>query len=162
MPLAVAAEVMLLAQFARDAHHLLHGVVGAADDAGGEKQSLDVVAAIEVDRQLHHFVDREAGPCHVRRSAVDAIQAIVIAGVGEQHLQQRDAAPVRRVGMADAHARRGRAEALAVAGIPLFGPRGSAGSIVFRSIRQDFQLTLHVHAQIPLIPFMNRQSVDRD
>jgi hypothetical protein len=69
----VAAEVMLLAQFSRDAHYLLHGVVGAADDAGGEKQSLDVVAAIEVDRELHHLVDREAGPLHVRRGAVDAI-----------------------------------------------------------------------------------------
>jgi len=112
----VAAEVVLLAQCAGDAHHLFHGVVGAADDAGGEKQALDIVAAIEVDGELHHFIHREARPRHIAGGAVDAIEAVVVAGVGEQDLQQRDAAAVRRIGMTDAHAGRGRAEALAVAG----------------------------------------------
>ena len=31
----VAAKMMLFAQTTRHAHHLLHGVIGAADDAGG-------------------------------------------------------------------------------------------------------------------------------
>ena len=53
----VAAKMMLLAQFPRHADHLFHGVVGAADDAGGEKQSLDIIAAIEVERQFHDFID---------------------------------------------------------------------------------------------------------
>lgn len=133
----VAAEVMLLAQFSRDADHLLHGVVGAANDAGGKKQSLDVIAPVEVERQLDHLVDGEAGARHVRGGAVDAIEAVVVAGVGEQHLEQRDAASVRRVGMTDAHAGRGRAHALAVAGIPLFGAAGGTGGVVLGGIRED-------------------------
>jgi hypothetical protein len=115
------------------------------DDAGGQKQAFDVVAAIEVERQLHHFVDREARAGNVRAGAVDAIQAVVVAGVGQQNLQQRDAAAIRRIGMADAHAGGGRAKPLAVAGIPLLGAAGGAGSVVFGGIRQDFQLALHVH-----------------
>ena len=141
----VAAEMMLLAQLARHADHLLHRVVGAADDAGGEEQALDVIAAVEVERELDDLIDGEARPRHVAGGAVDAIEAIVIAGIGEQHLQQRDAASVRRVGMADAHAGRGRAEALAVAGIPLLGAAGGAGGVVLGGVGQDFQLALHVH-----------------
>jgi hypothetical protein len=78
----VAAEVMFIAQFARDAHHLLHRIVGAADDAGGEKQSFDEVTPVEVKRQLDHFIDSETGTRYIAGSAVDAIEAIVIAGVG--------------------------------------------------------------------------------
>ncbi len=145
----VAAEMMLLAQLARHAHHLLHGVVGAADDAGREKQSLDVIAAIEVECQLHDFIDGEARSRHIAGRAVDAIKAVVIAGIGQQHLQQRNAASIRRVGMTDAHAGRSRAHAFAVAAVPLLGAAGGAGSVIFRGISQDFQLALHVHALNP-------------
>ena len=141
----VAAEVMLLAQFSRDGNHLFHGVIGAADDAGREKQALDVVASIEVDRQFHYLIRREARPRHIAGSAVDAIKTIVIAGIGEQDFQQRDAASVRCIGMTDAHAGRRRAEAFAIAGVPFLGAAGGAGSVVFGGIGQDFQLALHVH-----------------
>jgi hypothetical protein len=62
----VTAKVMLFAKRARHADHLLHGVVGAPDDAGGQEQPFDIVAAIEIERQLHHLVDGEARPRHVR------------------------------------------------------------------------------------------------
>jgi len=62
--------------------------------------------------------------------------------------------------MADTHAGGGRAEALAIAGIPHLGTAGRAGSVVFGGICQDFQLALHVHIQIPLILFMNRQTAN--
>ena len=79
----VAAEVVLLAQHPRHLDHLLHRVVGRADDPGAEEQALDAVAPVEVERQPHDLVDREAGARHVARDPVDAVQAVVEAEVGE-------------------------------------------------------------------------------
>ncbi len=106
----VTGEAVRLPQRLRHQHHLLHRVVGGADNAGGEEQALDVVALVEIERELHHLVHAEARPPHVRRAPVDAIGAIEQAVIGQQDFQQRHAAPVRRVGMADA-TRRGRADA---------------------------------------------------
>ena len=47
----VAAEVMFLAQLSRHGDDLLHRVIGIADDAGGEEQTFDVIAAVEIQRQ---------------------------------------------------------------------------------------------------------------
>ncbi len=145
----VATEVMFEPQLARDRDNLLHGVVRAADDAGRQEQPLDIVAAIEVERQLHHFIDGEARALHVGRGAVDAIQAIEVAGIGQQDLEQRDTAAIRRIGVADARAF-GRADAFAVSGVALLGAAGGAGGVIFGGISQDLQLALHVHLSIPL------------
>ena len=40
----------------RHAHHAFHRVVGVTDDARGEEQPLDVVAAVEFDGQLGEFM----------------------------------------------------------------------------------------------------------
>ena len=53
----IPAEVVVLAQRACDADQLLHRVVRVADDAGGQKQSFDVVALVKVQCQPHHFLD---------------------------------------------------------------------------------------------------------
>jgi hypothetical protein len=53
----IAAELVFLPQRARDPDQLLHGVVGVADDAGGQEQPLDVVALVEVERQPDHLLD---------------------------------------------------------------------------------------------------------
>jgi len=100
----VAAKVVLFAQHAGHLHHLLHGVVGALDDAAGQEQPLDAIAAVKIQRELHHLIHREARAGHVAGHAVHAVQAVVLAEVGEQNLEQRDAATVRRVAVADAHA----------------------------------------------------------
>ena len=121
----VAAEVMLFAQHTRHFDHLFHGVVGASDDAGAEKQTFDAIAAIEVERELHDFVYAEARPRHIAADPVDAIQAIVEAVIGEQNLQQRDAAAVGRIAVADAGAF-SRAQASAAYGISSGGSAGGA------------------------------------
>ena len=144
----VALE-MPLTQFSRDGHDLFHRVVRVLDDARRQEQALDIIAAIEVERQRHDLVDGEAGALHVARGAVDAIQAIEVAGIGEQDLQQRDAAAVRRVRMANPHAGRGGAHALAVAAVLALAAAGRAGRVVFGGIRQDRQLALHVHYSNP-------------
>ena len=100
----IAAKVVVFAQAACHFHQLLHGVVAGLNDAAGQKQSFYAVAAIEVQRQLHHLVCREARALHVRAFAVDAIAAVVDAEVGQQYLEQRDTASVRRIAVTDAHA----------------------------------------------------------
>ncbi len=133
----VAAKTVLLAQHLRDPHQLLHRVVGRADDPRGQKQPLDVVAAIEVERQPHDLLGREARPLHVAGDPVHAIKAVVDAMIGEQQLQERDAAAVRRIGMTDAVAG-DRADAACLdrvlAGL---GTAGGTGGVVFRRVGQD-------------------------
>src|SRR3546814_2768422 len=83
---------MLLAQAAGDGHQRFHRVVGRPDDAGGEEQPLNIVAAIEAERQVDHFPHGEAGAPHIARPAVDAIMAVEDAAVGQQDLAQRRSA----------------------------------------------------------------------
>jgi hypothetical protein len=40
----IAAEIMVLAQAARDLDDPFHRIIGRADDAGGEEQALDMIA----------------------------------------------------------------------------------------------------------------------
>ena len=78
-----------------------HGVVGGPDDAGRQEQALNIVALVKRQGQVDDFLNREAGAPDVGGATVDAVGAVVDAGVGEQDLQQRDAAAIRRVGVAD-------------------------------------------------------------
>ena len=134
----IAAKAVVAAQLLRHQDHLLHGVVGRADDARGEKQALDIVALVELDRERHHLVDGELRPLHVGRAPIDAIGAVEQAVIGEQDLEQGYAAPVRRVGVADAGSHR-RTQAAHIR-LALGRAGGGAGGIVFRRVRQDAQL----------------------
>lgn len=88
-----------MAQAARDLDQLLHRVIGRSKDSRGQEKSLDVIAPVEIERQPHDFVDHEARPRHAR-AAIDTVLAIVEAEVGQQQLEQRNAAAVRRITVA--------------------------------------------------------------
>nr|GFD54271.1 hypothetical protein [Tanacetum cinerariifolium] len=75
-----------------------------ADDAGAQEQAADAVATIEVQGQRHDFFRGESCTGDVAGAAIDAVLAVVQAEVGEQDLQQRDAATVRGIAVANAHA----------------------------------------------------------
>ena len=135
----VAAKVMLFPQDARDFYQLLHRMVGALHDTRGEEQPLDVVAAVEAQGEVDDLLRRKPRAPHVRALAVDAIVAIEHAVVGEQDLEQGDAPPVRRIGVADAHPF-GRAHALASAAIALRRPGRGARGVIFCCIGKDFEL----------------------
>ena len=105
----------------------------------------DVVALVELEREGDDLLDGEAGARGVGGAAVDAIGAVVEAPVGQQDLQQRDAAAVGRIGVADAHAA-GRAEA-GLAARALRRAGGGAGGVVLGGVGKDAQLRgeLRVH-----------------
>src|SRR5688572_29103419 len=69
--------------------------------------------------------------------------AVEDAAVGEQDLEQRDAAAVGRVGVADAHAL-GRADSLAAAAVALARPGRGAGGVVFGRVGEDGELLLEI------------------
>ena len=96
----VAAKAVDRAQFLRDVHELFHGVVGAADHRGTEEQPLDVVAAVELQREVDEFPGRKRRARDIVAAAIDAVGTIVLAGVAEQHLQQGNAPAIGRPRMA--------------------------------------------------------------
>src|SRR5690606_35670832 len=109
------------------------------------KQPADVVAAIEVEGQLDHLLRREARPRHVAGAAVDAVLAVVQAEVGEQHLEQRDAAAVRRIAVADAGAVGGTQPALPL-GAVFRRPAAGAGGVVLGGISANLKLGDQLHS----------------
>ena len=82
----VAAEAVFLTEQVGDLRQLLHGGIRAADDAGAQEQPLDAIAPIEGERQSDHLLDPEAGAADVAGAAVDTVEAVVSAGIGQQDL----------------------------------------------------------------------------
>ena len=133
----VAVEAVQRPEVAHDGHQPLHRVVGRAHHTARQKQSLDVVAAIELHHDLLQFRDAERGSRYVVGAAVHAVGAVVAAVVGEHHLEQRDAAPVVGKRVADAHAAHGIAHHALLA-----APHGAAGGarhVVLRRLCENAQ-----------------------
>ena len=136
----IAAKAVILAQGPRDLDQLLHRVIRAADDARGEEQPLDVVALVEGQREIDDLLRGEAGAANVRTLAVDAIMAVENAAVGQQDLEQRNAATIGRISVANAHAF-GRSDARRFARRAAFGSaRRRARRIIFRRVGENFKL----------------------
>ncbi len=135
----IAGEAMVQPEGSGHPHHGLHGVVRGLGDPGGEEQSLDVIALVEAQRQVDDLLDLEARPRDVGRAPVHAIGAVEKAVVGQQDLEQRHAAAIGRVGMADAGSR-GRAYPI-FSGAPALGSRRRAGGVILGCIGEDAQFT---------------------
>ena len=144
----VAAIAVVEPERLRHPHQIRHGVVLAARDAGRQEQSLDAIAPVEIERQPHHLLDRKPRAGHVAGPPADAIGAIVDAEIGQQDLEQRNAAAVRRIGMADRLA--GRAD-LALAGSPLRRARRGARHVVFRGVGENFELLDQGQGHSPIL-----------
>ncbi|MNT35167.1 hypothetical protein D3C72_1711850 [compost metagenome] len=140
----VAGVPMLLAQPSCDLHHAFHRVVRIADDAAGKEQALDVIALVEVQGERDHLVHAETRALHVAGHPVHAVSAVVHAEVGQQDLQQRHAAAIGRVAVADTHPF-GTADAAGGARIALARAAGRAGRIVFCGVGKDGQLAYGFH-----------------
>jgi len=139
----VAAELVDGAQRPGDLDELLHRVVRRLNDPRGKKEALDVVALVEVEREIDDLNWREARTPNVGRDAIDTEDTVVRAEVGEKDLEQGDAAAIRRVAVAYAHAIR-VTDAFAIAFA--LGSGGSAGGVVFGGVCEDLEFLLDIHA----------------
>ena len=112
--------------------------------AGGEKESLDIIAAIEPDGEFCQFPGGECRSGHVVGAAVDAVLAVIYAVIGHEDLQQRDAASIGREAVAAA-----RKGGTGIADHPGAGAAANAAGgtrrIVFGSICQNTQFIQQLH-----------------
>ena len=143
----ISVEAVYLAQVFGHAYQAFHGVVGIAYHAGAEEKSFDVVAAVELDGEIHEFGDRESGPGNVVADTVDAIGTVVDAIVGEHDLEQGNAASVFGETVADAPSSHGVAETV-FAAVPAHGSAGSAGNVVFGRFGQYLQFLDHLFVHL--------------
>jgi hypothetical protein len=139
----VAAEVLFHPEPPSHGHELFHGVVGSLDDARAEEKPFDIVPAVELQREADDFIRRETGARHPARPAVDAVAAVVDAVIGEQQLEQGNAAPVGGIAVADPGAL-GASDASPPSPSPCRAAAG-AGGIVLGGIRQNREFALELH-----------------
>ncbi len=140
----VAVEPFPQPQLPNHPHQLFHGLVRRPRHPGAEKQPLDVVPPAKVDGQIHQLPQRERGPENVVAPPVDVVGAIVHAEIGEQNLEQRDAAAVFGEGVANA-GRRAAAQ-LPLHRLPPAAGRG-AGNVALGRVGQDFEFLGEVHGR---------------
>ena len=144
----IAVETILLPQDTQGPDHLLHGVVRITQYTTGEKKALDIISPEKADGQFRQFTGRESGAARIIAAPVDAVLAVVHAGVAHQDLQQRDAPPIGRKAVTAAGDGRGgvadhtRPESAAHAA-------GRTRCVVFGRIRQYRQLVQQLHAFMP-------------
>ena len=144
----VTVETILLPQDTQGTDHLLHGVVRITQYATGEKKALDIISPEKADGQFRQFTGCESGAARIIAAPVDAVLAVIHAGVAHQDLQQRDAPPIGRKAVTAAGDGRGgvadhtRPESAAHAA-------GRTRCVIFGRIRQYRQLVQQLHAFMP-------------
>ena len=144
----VAPEAVFTPQQPQHRQHPFGGVVRGAQHRAGQKQPLDVVAAVELHGQLCQFPGRKGGAGDIVGAAVDAVAAVEGAAVGHEHLEQADAAAIGGKGVAAA---RGIATAYRARARGAGRPAGGAGNVIFGAVRQNGQLVHQglFHAKTP-------------
>ena len=140
----IAVEAVLLPQDPQGADHLFGGVVGIAQHAGGEEQPLNVVPPVKADGQLCQLPRRKRRAARVVAAPVDAVLAVVHAGIAQQHLQQRDAPSVGGKAVAASGDGGGRVADLSRLEFPP-DAAGCTGGVILGGVRQDGQLIQKLH-----------------
>ncbi len=95
---------MIDSQSASDFDNLLHRVVAVLNHTGTQEQTFDVVAPVELERQVDDFLRRKSRTRSIAGDAIDAVRAVVNAIVCEENLKERDAPTVWSVAMTNPYA----------------------------------------------------------
>ena len=138
----IAVEMIFLPQNAQRLDHAFHRIIRRTDDRTGKEKPFNVITLIKADCQFCKLPRGKGRTGYIVGAAVDTITAIITAGVGIQHFQQRNTPPIRRKAVADA--RRHAAPQLAV--YP--GAVHTAGStchIILGAIRQNRKFIFQLH-----------------
>jgi len=101
----VPPETIGLPDERQDLDHQLAGIVRVTHNGGTEEKSLDIVAPVKLDHELRQLMGLERRAADIIGFPVDAIAAIISAGIAEEHLQESNAAAIG--GKAVANAERG-------------------------------------------------------
>ena len=133
----IAPKAVFAPQQPQHRQHPLGGVVRGAQHCAGQKQPLDVIAAVEFHGQLCQLPGRKGGAGDIVGAAVDAVATVEGAAIGHQHLEQADAAAIGGKGVAAA---RGVAAAHRARTCGAGRPAGSAGNVIFGAVRQNGKL----------------------
>ena len=141
----IAAKAIFLPQDAQRFDHALTGVIRIFDHTGAQKQPLNIVAFIKMDRQLRKFFGREGCTRHIIGATVNAILAVINAGIAHKHFQKRDAPTIRRETVAKpAGGRVADTEAAPLGGGAIY-PAARAGGVIFRGVGKDTQFIKKIH-----------------
>ena len=139
----IAVEMIFLPQNAQRLDHAFHRIIRRTDDRTGKEKPFNVITLIKADCQFCKLPRGKGRTGYIVGAAVDTITAIITAGVGIQHFQQRNAAAVRGKGMADARLC-AAAQAAVLSGT--LHAAGGAGHIIFGAVRQYLKLFRKVHS----------------
>ena len=101
----IAAKFVFFAQDAQSLDHELGGEIWVSNYSRAEEETFYVVASVETDGEIGQFAWLERGARAFVADAVDAIGAVIDAGIAEEHLEKCDTAPICREAMADARSR---------------------------------------------------------
>ena len=77
----VSVKAIFLPQDPERLDHALAGIVGALDDAGAEKQPLDVIAPVKLDREIGQLARGKRRAGRVVGAAVHAVFAVIYARI---------------------------------------------------------------------------------
>ena len=138
----IAAEAIILAEQAQCLDHPLGGIIRVPQHGGGEKEPLNIVAAVELDGEFGQLPGSKSSPGRIVGPAVDTVLAVVGADVRIEDLQEGDAPPVSGEGVAAAR-RHGGAQPARPSG-PVQSA-GGAGGVILGGVRQDGQLVHQAH-----------------
>jgi len=82
-------------------NHFCHGLGAVVINSRTEKKAGDMIALVELEEQVGHFLGGESGSGEIEAASILAVVAVVLAAIGHQDLEQRDAATPRKRSLID-------------------------------------------------------------
>ena len=143
----IPVEPMDFTQVPGNPYQTLHRIIGIPNDSRTQKQSLDVIPTIKLNRQIHQFGYGKSGTRQVITTPVDTIGAIINAIIGKHDLQKRNTPPVFRKTMANTPSAYGVTQRPRLVGTNC--TTGSTRYIVFGRFSQYFKFLKYVRIHNP-------------